>query len=339
MRPDDDASKTKFSTQTQRNTTNRKANITESEFIDNEYVNNMANFIEEVTEDAEERLAASVHETSYPDERMDLIVNASAGRGPLPPGDVMSLLSDKTDRRSPVRTPGHQEQTSASKPKGSIEKLAQQLNVFGKKKGGKRKGNMHLTNPFTDPGYAVSSHSRANKCYSLIDRGANGGIQGDDMCVVNIAQPERCIDVTGIDDHEIPKLRIGTAAGVATSQSGEVILVFHQYALHGRGKTIHSSSQLEHYKNVVNDRPLKLGGTQSITTNDGHTSPSDFQNGSPSLKLRPYMDEEWDTFPTVIMTEDMEWDPRHYDQEISNEKAWYDKQPDDLQPSCPCDGP
>jgi len=57
------------------------------------------------------------------------------------------------------------------------------------------------------------------------------------MRVVNIAQPERHIDVTGIDDHETPKLRIGTAAGVATSQRGEVILVFHQYALHGRGKT------------------------------------------------------------------------------------------------------
>jgi len=47
------------------------------------------------------------------------------------------------------------------------------------------------------------------------------------------------------------------------------------------------------------------------------------------LRLRPYTDEEWDTFPTVIMTEDMEWNPRHYDQGISNGQAWYDKQPDD----------
>jgi len=30
------------------------------------------------------------------------------------------------------------------------------------------------------------------------------------------------------------------------------------------------------------------------------------------------------------MTEDMEWDPRHYDQGVSNEQAWCDKQPDDL---------
>jgi len=149
------------------------------------------------------------------------------------------------------------------------------------------------------------------------------------MHMVNIAQPERHIDVTGIDDHEIPKLRVGTAAGVATSQRGGVTLASRQYALHGRGKTTHSSSQLEHHKNVVNNRPLKLGGTQSITTNDGCTSPLDSQDGPPSLGLRPCTDEEWDTPPTVITTEDMGWDPRHYDQGISNRQAWHGKQPDD----------
>jgi len=44
------------------------------------------------------------------------------------------------------------------------------------------------------------------------------------MRVADIAQPERHIDVTGTGGHETPKLRIGTAAGVATSQRGEVIL-------------------------------------------------------------------------------------------------------------------
>jgi len=184
--------------------------------------------------------------------------------------------------------------------------------------------------PPATPGCAVSSHPRAGRHCPLIDRGANGGIQGDDMHVADIAQPERHIDVTGIDGHETPKLRVGTAAGVATSQRGGVILASHQYALHGRGKTIHSSSQLEHHKDSVNDRPLKLGGAQSITTNDGHTSPLDSHDGPPSLRLRPYTDEEWDTLPTVIMTEDMEWNPRHYDQEISNGQAWHNKQPDDL---------
>jgi len=70
-------------------------------------------------------------------------------------------------------------------------------------------------------------------------------------------------------------------------------------------------------------------GSQSITTNDGCTFPLDLQNGLPFLKLRPYTDKEWDTSPTVIMTEDMEWNPRHYDQGVSNGQAWHDKQPDD----------
>jgi len=188
---------------------------------------------------------------------------------------------------------------------------------------------MHLTNPFTSPGCVVSSHPRAGKCHSLIDRGANGGAQGDDMRVADIAQPERHIDVTGVDDHETPKLRVGTAAGVATSQRGGVTPVSHRHALHGRGATTHSSSQLERHKNVVNDRPLGPGGAQSVTTNDGRTSPLDFQNGLPSLGLRPCTDEEWDTSPAVVVTEDMGRGPHHYDQGVSNERAWCDKQPDD----------
>jgi len=80
---------------------------------------------------------------------------------------------------------------------------------------------------------------------------------------------------------------------------------------------------------IFNDRPLKPGGAQSITTNDGCTSPLDSQDGPPLLRLRPHTDEEWDTSPTVIVTEDMEWDPRHYDQGVSNGQAWHEKQPDD----------
>jgi len=115
------------------------------------------------------------------------------------------------------------------------------------------------------------------------------------MHVVDIARPERHIDVTGMDGHEAPKPRVGTAAGVATSQRGGVILASHRHAPHGRGKTTHSSLRLEHHKNVVNDWPLEPGGTQSITTNDGHTSPLDSQDGLPLLGLRPCTDEEWDS--------------------------------------------
>jgi len=76
MRPDDDASKTESSTQAQRGPANRKANITGGRLVDNE-----AYFTDEVNEDAEECLAAPVHETSHPDERTDLIVDTSARRG------------------------------------------------------------------------------------------------------------------------------------------------------------------------------------------------------------------------------------------------------------------
>jgi len=163
----------------------RRASVTGGGLADNE-----AHPVDEATEGAGERLTASVHEASCPDERTDLIINTSVGRGPLPPGDVMSLLSNGTDRRSPVRTPGRQKQASTPRPEGSIEKIAQQFNVFGGERGGRREGSVHLTGPSVTPGHAVSSHSRAGKHCSLIDCGVGGGIQGDDMRMADIAQPD-----------------------------------------------------------------------------------------------------------------------------------------------------
>ena len=40
----------------------------------------------------------------------------------------------------------------------------------------------------------------------------------------------------------------------------------HQYAYHGKGKTIHSCVQVKHYGNDVNDKSCKVnGGKQRIT--------------------------------------------------------------------------
>jgi len=46
------------------------------------------------------------------------------------------------------------------------------------------------------------------------------------------------------------------------------------YASTGQGKTIHSSAQLEWYKNDVNDKSMKAaGGLQHILNNDGYVIP------------------------------------------------------------------
>jgi hypothetical protein len=60
---------------------------------------------------------------------------------------------------------------------------------------------------------------------------------------------ERWVDITGIDDIPVDSICMGTVGGVVTSQKGPVIAIFHQYALGDHGTSIHSSGQMEHYRN------------------------------------------------------------------------------------------
>jgi len=83
---------------------------------------------------------------------------------------------------------------------------------------------------------------------------------------------------------------------------------------------------MEHYKNKVDDRSCKVGGTQCITTNDGYVFPMDIRDGLPYLTLRPFTDEEWETLPHVVMTSDEDWDPSVLDNKITDDEEWYNAQ-------------
>ena len=109
--------------------------------------------------------------------------------------------------------------------------------------------------------YTVTSVQVEHKYGSLVDRGANGGLAGSDVRI--ITKTDRTIDVNGIDNHQVSNLPIVTAGGVAKSQLGEVIVILNQYAGIPEGRTIHSSVQLEHFDNVVDEKPQKVrGGNQ-----------------------------------------------------------------------------
>ena len=79
-----------------------------------------------------------------------------------------------------------------------------------------------------DTFYIVSNLEGKMTDKSLIDKGANRGIAGDDMRRSCWSDPPRYLDVRGIDNHEIPKLQIGSYGCVTRSQRGEVVLIFHQ---------------------------------------------------------------------------------------------------------------
>ena len=170
--------------------------------------------------------------------------------------------------------------------------------------------------------YSVSSH-KSQKAGSLVDRGANGGIAGEDVRIIE--KSDRTVDVRGIDNHQITNIPIVTAGGVIKTQHGPAIAIMHQYAYTGQGKTIHSSGQLEWYHNDVNDRSIKVsGGLQRILTNDGYVIPINIRDGLPYVALRPYTDEEWETLPHVILTGDADWDPGVLDHDLDGNETWYD---------------
>jgi hypothetical protein len=118
---------------------------------------------------------------------------------------------------------------------------------------------------------------------ALIDRGSNGGAAGADVRIISI-DPHRTVDVEGIDHHRMNDIRVVTAGAYVESQRGPIILIMHQYTNAGKGKTIHSSGQLEWFKNGVDDRSKKVGGTQRITTPDGYIIPINVTSGLPYIQ-------------------------------------------------------
>ena len=75
--------------------------------------------------------------------------------------------------------------------------------------------------------YSVSNHAISrSKRGSLIDRGANGGIIGNDARIIHKHQRE--VDVTGIDNHELNALKIVDASAKITTHLGDVIVIMKQ---------------------------------------------------------------------------------------------------------------
>jgi hypothetical protein len=90
--------------------------------------------------------------------------------------------------------------------------------------------------------YNISLHdSLTVKNLSLIDQGANGGVAGEDVRV--IFRTSRTVDIKGIGNLHVNDSGIGTVGGVVNTQNGPVIGTLHQYALLGKGSSIHSPSQ------------------------------------------------------------------------------------------------
>ena len=142
----------------------------------------------------------------------------------------------------------------------------------------------------------------------LVDCGANGGLAGSDMSV--IYKTHRKINISGIDNHEVNGLDVVTAATLLNTSLGKVIGIFNEYAHLGKGSSIHSSGQLEWFKTHVDEKSIKVGGTQLITTLEGYSVPLLIKDGlAYATSLGRPTDQDMDTYPHVFFTSPDEWDP------------------------------
>eukprot|EP00985_Skeletonema_marinoi_P005226 scaffold2257_cov155-Skeletonema_marinoi.AAC.1 len=135
----------------------------------------------------------------------------------------------------------------------------------------------------------------------LIDGGANGGLGNrKEMRLIAYTSPERYVNITGVGNHNIPRLRIGTFAAKVQLQDGRwVLMIFHEYGELPSGKTIHSKLQLKDNNCEVYDDPERLAGRQCLITQEGYHIPMDFKQGLAYIKMHFPTEDEVKNLPCV----------------------------------------
>ena len=154
--------------------------------------------------------------------------------------------------------------------------------------------------------YHVAKASQA-KHSSFVDRGANGGRAGSDVRI--LSRSSRKCTVTGIDSHELQGLHVVQYAALVETIHGIINLIMNEYACYGKGHTIHSSGQIEWFKNSVDDRSVQVGEKQRICTIDGYPMSLTCRGGLMYLSIlgKP-TDTDLERYPAVHLTGPHEWD-------------------------------
>ena len=116
-------------------------------------------------------------------------------------------------------------------------------------------------------------------------------------------------EVTGIDNHTVPDVPLATVAGKIQTTNGPAIAIFHQYAYHGKGSTVHSPHQMTHFGVDIDDKSVKIGHKQRIITPEGYVIPLVISGGLPYMPMEKPTEEEMEKYPTIFFTSDQPWDP------------------------------
>ena len=117
-----------------------------------------------------------------------ILVNAAASNKHISPVDIRKVLASAKGKTSP-------------------SKLTSDMEINGA-----------LYRKIT---YRGSEHLRSHTA-SIVDRGANGGIAGNDVCLIPALSQSahRTVNIMGIDNHQLVDVPLVTVGGVSTSYGG-----------------------------------------------------------------------------------------------------------------------
>jgi hypothetical protein len=74
----------------------------------------------------------------------------------------------------------------------------------------------------------------------------------------------------------------------------------------------------------INDRSCLLPGNKQRILILGYQLPLDVMNGLPYFRCYKPTENELASLPHIVMTSDVEWDPRQYDKDIDNLEEFHD---------------
>ena len=147
---------------------------------------------------------------------------------------------------------------------------------------------------------------------TLVNSGANSGMAGPDTRVLSTI-PHAHVDITGVGRDVMEQLPLVQCASVVdTLNEGKVVLIMLQYMHKPDAKTIHSKSQLEHFRGMVYDSAKATGGHQMVVTHEGYAIPLHVCNGLFYMDMSPASDLDMDLYPHVFLTTDSPLEPEHH---------------------------
>ena len=110
-----------------------------------------------------------------------------------------------------------------------LDQVLQSYQTYTENKSPTRQVKAHIT-------YHVAQANQVMH-QSFVDRGANGGLAGSDVRVLDTSS--RQCTVIGTNNHEMPGVDIVQCAALVNTNHGIVKLIMNEYAYSGKGHSIH----------------------------------------------------------------------------------------------------